>query len=126
MGVFAVDPNFEACPDSPNCVSTEADRSDAEHFIERIPFSGSAEDAFAKMLQILEDLPRTKIVFAEDGRIKAEVRSLVFRFVDDVEIFIDVEASNIAFRSASRTGYSDIGVNRKRYESIRESFLAGN
>jgi uncharacterized protein (DUF1499 family) len=48
---------------------------------------------------------------------------MIFRFVDDVEFYIDERANLIHFRSASRLGYSDMGVNRKRMETIRASFV---
>ena len=49
--------------------------------------------------------------------------SKVFRFVDDVEFYFPDKNSNellIHVRSASRIGYSDPGVNRKRIENIRK------
>jgi len=51
-----------------------------------------------------------------------EFRSNVFRFVDDVEFLFDREKKLIHVRSASRVGYSDLGVNRKRVEKIRSLF----
>jgi uncharacterized protein (DUF1499 family) len=36
-----------------------------------------------------------------------------------VEFLFDDEAKTIHFRSGSRTGYGDLGVNRKRMEEIR-------
>ena len=45
--------------------------------------------------------------------------SLLLRFVDDVEFLLDDEAKTIHFRSASRTGYGGLGVNRKRMEQVR-------
>ena len=44
--------------------------------------------------------------------------SKIFKFVDDVEIRHD-KANIWHIRSASRVGYSDRGVNRKRVEAIR-------
>ncbi|HEY9596037.1 MAG TPA: DUF1499 domain-containing protein, partial [Cyanophyceae cyanobacterium] len=44
-------------------------------------------------------------------------------FVDDVEFFLDDNANVIQVRSASRLGESDLGVNRKRIETIRAEFL---
>jgi len=52
-----------------------------------------------------------------------EATSLLLRFVDDVEFLLDDETKTIHFRSASRTGYGDLGVNRKRMEQVRA--LAG-
>jgi uncharacterized protein (DUF1499 family) len=51
-----------------------------------------------------------------------EMRSLMFRFVDDVEFSLAASAGLIHVRSASRVGYSDFGVNRKRVERIRAAF----
>jgi uncharacterized protein (DUF1499 family) len=48
-----------------------------------------------------------------------EATSLLLRFVDDVEFLLDDQAKIIHFRSASRTGYGDLGVNRKRMEQVR-------
>jgi uncharacterized protein (DUF1499 family) len=43
--------------------------------------------------------------------------------VDDVHFLFDDAAKEIHFRSASRLGRSDFGVNRKRMEEIRRGFL---
>ena len=50
-----------------------------------------------------------------------EVTSRIFGFVDDVEFYLN-EPGIIHFRSASRIGYSDLGVNRERMETIRKTF----
>jgi uncharacterized protein (DUF1499 family) len=41
-----------------------------------------------------------------------------------VEFSFDDETKVINVRSASRTGYSDLGVNRRRVEEIRKRFIA--
>jgi uncharacterized protein (DUF1499 family) len=56
--------------------------------------------------------------------IHAEFRSRVFGFVDDVEFFFPAGQRVIHVRSASRTGYSDFGVNRKRIERMRRQLEA--
>ena len=113
---------FAPCPDSPNCVSTAA--SDEEHAIEPYAFDDSVADAKARMVAIVNEMPRTKIVGETENYLHVEFRSRIFRFVDDVEFFFDEADSLVQFRSASRTGYSDMGVNRKRMEEIRTSFEA--
>lgn len=50
--------------------------------------------------------------------------SRIFRFKDDLELRMDRENRIIHLRSASRTGYSDFGVNRKRAEQFRNFFTA--
>lgn len=67
-------------------------------------------------------MPRTRIVKEDGVYLHAEVRSFLFRFVDDLEFLIDTEQSLIHMRSASRTGYSDLGVNRRRVEHVRKAF----
>lgn len=89
-----------------------------------IPYTGPLAQARAKLLAVLRDRPRTTIVAEEPDYLKAESRSAVFRFVDDVEFVFDDAAKRIHFRSASRLGRKDFGVNRKRLEEIAAAFRA--
>ncbi|HSU84647.1 MAG TPA: DUF1499 domain-containing protein [Thermoanaerobaculia bacterium] len=112
------------CPRTPNCVSTEAPPGSSKR-MDPIPYASSLDAARARLLQVLRDYPRTRIVSdpgLEPHYLKAECRSAVFRFVDDVEFVFDDGAKQIHFRSASRLGRKDFGVNRKRMEEIRAAF----
>jgi len=112
------------CPRTPNCVSTEAPPGSSKR-MDPIPYASSLDAARARLLQVLRDYPRTRIVSdpsLEPHYLKAECRSAVFRFVDDVEFVFDDGAKQIRFRSASRLGRKDFGVNRKRMEEIRAAF----
>jgi uncharacterized protein (DUF1499 family) len=115
-------PRLPPCPRTPNCVSTQSP-SGPQH-MDPIPYTGPLAAARARMLKVLRDHPRTRIVREDPLYLKAECRSAIFRFVDDVEIAFDDGAKRIDFRSASRLGRSDFGVNRKRMEAIRAAFLA--
>jgi uncharacterized protein (DUF1499 family) len=110
------------CPHRPNCVCSQAD--DAAHRIEPLRFEGSANEAMKSLRVVLAAWPRTRVVTAADGYLHAECRSRLFRFVDDVEFLVDSEARVIHFRSASRVGRSDLGVNRRRMEGLRRAFAA--
>jgi uncharacterized protein (DUF1499 family) len=68
----------------------------------------------------IASLPRTKIVTANNIDIHAECRSVIFRFVDDLTLHLFLSKGVIHIRSASRIGYSDLGVNRRRVENLRE------
>jgi uncharacterized protein (DUF1499 family) len=107
------------CPASPNCVSTQA--TDAEHRMQPIPLTGSADEAMQRIQAVVAKMPRTKIVTAEDNYLHVEFQSALFRFVDDVEFLIDPDEQLIHFRSASRVGHSDFGVNRRRMEQFRKA-----
>jgi uncharacterized protein (DUF1499 family) len=112
------------CPKSPNCVCTQC--TDTQHQIAPIPFEGPAPEAIQRIKAALATIPRIKVITQTPDYIHAEATSLLFRFVDDVEFFMDTNAKLIHFRSASRTGYSDLGVNRSRMEKIRQAFQAGS
>lgn len=102
------------CPRTPNCVSTEA--ADARHAMPPVPLRGSAAEAHARARAALLAEPRTRIVAERPGYLHAEARSRMLRFVDDVEVVVDSANSLVRFRSASRVGRSDLGVNRERME----------
>jgi uncharacterized protein (DUF1499 family) len=115
-----VDGRLADCPDSPNCVSTQA--RDTQHEIQAIAFDGSPDDAMRQLKAAIATIPRLRIVSETENYLHAEATSAIFRFKDDVEFFIDSEAKVIHFRSASRVGKSDLGANRARMEMIRKAF----
>ena len=64
----------------------------------------------------------TQIITQDKVYWHVEFTSRWLRFIDDVEFyFMDTEAL-IHLRSASRSGYWDLGVNRKRTKEIRSKF----
>ncbi len=113
-----------ACPDSPNCVSSQS--ADPRHAIDPIRYEGTAQKARERLVQAISGMKRARIVVAEERYIHAELTSAFFRFVDDVEFLLDDGTRTIHVRSASRVGYSDFGVNRRRVEEIRSRFDALN
>jgi uncharacterized protein (DUF1499 family) len=115
-----VDGRLAACPNSPNCVSTQA--TDGRHKVEAIVFDGNPDAAMRRLKAVVAAVPRMKVVTEAENYLRAEATSLIFRFRDDVEFFIDRQAKVIHFRSASRVGYSDLGANRARMERIRKAF----
>ena len=109
------------CPESHNCVSTQAE--DAEHAINPIAFSEPLEQVQDRMMTILNTIPRTKVIVNEPGYIYAEFKTAIMMYTDDVEFWFDEDAGLIHFRSASRLGYSDMGLNKRRMESIRHQYM---
>ncbi len=109
------------CPSSPNCVSSQA--GDKKHYVEPLSFRTEPGVAWQALILGVKSLPRSKIVVQSEDYLHAEFSSRVFHFVDDVEFILDPGKKVIQVRSASRIGYGDFGVNRRRVESIREQFL---
>ncbi len=110
------------CSDAPNCVSTEA--TDDDHSIAPLTFDGMADEAMNRLRDVIEDLPRTVVISADESYLHAEFTTLIFRYTDDVEFQVNADEKTIQMRSASRTGYSDLGANRTRVEAIRAAFEA--
>ena len=104
------------CPDSPNCVNSQA-QADDEHFIPPIKYTGTREAARERLLAIIQNTSRTRVLTSTEDYIRVEYTSLLLRFVDDVEFFLP-EDPVIHVRSAS------LGVNRRRVEDIRARFSA--
>lgn len=105
------------CPEKPNCVSSLAESRSQR--VEPLLIPGSADAALSHMVRAIETLPRSHIVTAADGYLHAEFTSFLFRFVDDLELVYEPGLPGFHVRSASRSGHSDLGVNRKRIEALR-------
>ena len=106
------------CPNKPNCVSSSAD--DEDHQIAAFAIEGSAEAAWVGLRSTVEGAPRVEIVTSSDDYLHVVYTSSVMHYRDDVEFLLLRGKNEIAVRSASRVGYGDMGVNRKRIEAIRE------
>jgi uncharacterized protein (DUF1499 family) len=104
-------------------VSTHA--QDASHAIAPYRYRKPRIEAREALKEIVRSLPRTRLVEEDGAYLHYEFTSLIMRFVDDVEFVFDDETKTVHFRSASRTGYGDFGVNRKRMERLR-SLIEGN
>jgi uncharacterized protein (DUF1499 family) len=96
-----------------------APANDERHVIAPYRYRKSRAEAKEALKAAVAALPRTKLVEEDEAHLRYEVTSLLLRFVDDVEFAFDDDTKTIHFRSASRTGYGDFGVNRKRMEEIR-------
>ena len=110
-----------SCPASPNCVSSFA--ADSKHRIAPLKYSASKEQILLQLKAAVANMGGARVVSEEGNYLRAEFTSKLFRFVDDAEFLLDDETKTLHFRSASRLGYSDMGVNRRRIETIK-SLLA--
>jgi uncharacterized protein (DUF1499 family) len=107
-------------PDKPNAVSSQTELADKK--VEALPFKASMEATQQAVNNALAALGNNKIQVQENGYTYSVFTSPTMRYRDDVEVYLDTEAGLVHFRSQSRAGYSDMGVNRKRYEAFRELY----
>jgi uncharacterized protein (DUF1499 family) len=105
------------CLPLPNCVSSESwiFYNNVAPFTLAVP----AERARDVVREIISSMPRTVIVEERSDYLHAKCTSLVFRFVDNLELFIDPDKGIISVRSSSVIGLFDLGVNYRRVENLR-------
>jgi uncharacterized protein (DUF1499 family) len=109
------DGRLAPCKRTPNCVSSQADPGDGEHYIAPIAFRGSMQE----LRRAVESMARATVISAERNYLYAEFRTKLMRYVDDVELYCDEKQGLVHVRSASRLGRRDFGVNRSRVEALR-------
>lgn len=110
------------CPNSPNCVSTQA--TDDSQKIEPIPIQGNAAETLDSLEKAIATMPKSQVITRTDNYLYVEFRSSLWNFVDDVEFFVNAEDSVVDARSSARVGYGDGGVNRARYLKIARAMGA--
>lgn len=109
------------CSGKPNCVSSQDE--DENHLLPVFRYQGEKEANFKKLKKIITSLDGMTLITENDNYLHIECKSAVMGFVDDLEFYFSKE-NVVQVRSASRLGYSDFGVNRKRVEKLRELFTA--
>ena len=109
-----------ACPESPNCVLSQ--NSDPKHQIQPIRYAGSLEDTKDMLNHVIRSMDDTRIITQNAVYWHIEFTTRWRRFIDEVEFYFVESEALIHLRSASRRGYWDFGVNRKRTKAILSKF----
>ena len=78
-----------------------------------------SEKAFIELIQILENTPRLKIIKKEKYYIHAIATSRIMKFIDDIEIKNLNQDNTFQIKSSSRLGIYDLGVNKRRVQTLR-------
>ncbi|MDH4045445.1 MAG: DUF1499 domain-containing protein [Gemmatimonadota bacterium] len=108
-----------------NVAETSPDAVDS--LLRPLPVSAPLEEATALVIGAVQNLPRWALVSRTDGqdgvRLAFTRTTRLFRFVDDVTVWIDDRGDDrlIRARSASRVGSADLGQNPR---NLRELFTA--
>lgn len=111
---------------TPNSVSSQAtlypdhpQRSYAD--IAPLALRGEGTATIARLQRVVAGMPGARIVESTPDYLYAQYTTSIMKFVDDVEFWYDPKAQAIQVRSASRIGESDLGVNRKRVDAVRQA-----
>jgi len=105
--------HLQPCPDSPNCHVVSVDISESLNQL----------DLVEQLLGSINDMPRSVVVEKTDNYLHAIFTSTLLGFKDDLECLIETnsdESATLHCRSASRVGYSDFNINRKRVDQLLE------
>lgn len=102
------------CPATPNCV----------HSADEGNWQRQPEAKWQQILRLLSQQERTELMEHNNRYAHFVVSSRLFGFKDDVELLL--QGTDIHYRSASRMGYSDLGVNKKRMQAWREELIKEN
>ena len=110
------------CPETPNCVHTGMRHPEGTE-----PILLRTELDLAQLMSSLRDVveafPRTTVTTVGDNYLRAEAKSRLFRFIDDLELLV-TDDRELIVRSASRVGRSDMGVNGRRVDQLRAALGA--
>ncbi len=87
--------------------------------------SADPEAALARLLPVVEALPRTQVLERSGNYLHATCSSALFGFVDDLELYADAAAGMLQARSVSRLGDSDLGVNARRLAALEGALSSG-
>lgn len=116
-----LDGSLSKCSAKPNCVCSEY-ANDIDHYIAPIKDHLSIElNNISIAAATIQEMGGT--INRKTGEyIAATFTSSIFGFVDDLEIRNDKIHGILHIRSASRVGYSDGGINRKRTELFKKIY----
>lgn len=108
------------CDGGPHCVSSKSE--DPDRRVEPLTYTGKREDVRRHLLAVLGAREDLTVVESQPDYIRAEARTAIMRYVDDLEFVFAAREARIDVRSSSRVGWYDFGVNRRRIEAIRADF----
>lgn len=102
--------------DNPNGVTTQTD--DAEKEVDPWPFKADRAATMQAIKDALAAHGGAEIVREEEDYLRVVFVTPKMRFRDDAEFYLDEMTRQVHFRSESRAGKSDLGLNRQRHEQL--------
>ena len=74
----------------------------------------NVDKSFKELIEILKNTPRVKIINVKEDYLHALATSRIMKFIDDIEIKKSEKNNILEVKSKSRTGFYDLGVNKRR------------
>lgn len=110
---------LQPCPNTPNCVSSQAQPTDAAYIS---PLTVDGDAPISKVKAVLPALGEFQVIREDAGYMHVVITTPLTGYRDDLELLQDPQdPTTLHVRSASRLGRSDFGANRKRVEALREA-----
>ncbi len=106
-----------AMPDKPKPVSSQTDIIDKH--VDPLHYKENTEETMRSVLSALSSMGNNELQIKESHYLYTVFTTSLLRFHDDVEILLDEKAKLVHFRSQSRAGHSDLGVNIQRYDQFK-------
>ena len=78
----------------------------------------NSDKSFKELIDILKNTPRTRIINIQEDYLHALSTSRVMQYVDDIEIKKIEKESVLKVKSKSRKGFYDLGVNKRRIDTL--------
>lgn len=114
------DGGLSSCEGASDCVrSGDPDPAQA---IAPLRYAGSPQDARRRLLALLQEDTRVRIVVSVPNYVHAEVEPAVFGPLDDLEFLFSAQEPRIDLRAAARGRSLSSGANRARLEALRRRF----
>ncbi|MGB0177201.1 MAG: DUF1499 domain-containing protein, partial [Owenweeksia sp.] len=107
------------CPDLANC-KVSMYPQDTRHHMKPWFYHKSREEIREFLLEILNNEKGAQILENKENYLHAVYTVPIMKFKDDLEFFLPESTNVIHFRSASRVGYSDLGLNKRRLRRIQK------
>lgn len=100
----------------PNDVSSQTDNLAKK--VEPLEFKESQEATLLALKSAINAIGGVEFKEEREDYLYVVFSSRFMKFRDDVEFWLDTDNQVVHSRSAARAGYSDMGVNRKRYDKL--------
>ncbi len=110
------------CSKWPNGVSTE--HNDPNRRMVPLSYKGVSMDTAKSYLQeVLSTIPKTAIKVNDDHYVHVEYKTPILNLPHDAEFYFDEDKKNLQFRSISRIGIADFGMNKRWLQAVYSRLL---